>query len=290
MRLQLSLPYRAPLDFESLLGFLALRAVPGVEEVESGAWRRAVVVPGFSGVVTVRAATGGEPEVDLSLVSARRPPAGAVEAITRGVTRVFDLDGDPAAVARLLGKDRRLAPLLAARPGLRVAGAFDPFEMAVRGIVGQQITVRGAVTILGRIARAHGASLAGGRGLTHVFPDPAALAEVDLTSLGLTRARAAAVQCIARALRDGELALERGPTLEETVARLVALPGIGPWTAQYVAMRALGEKDAFVAGDLGVRKALARGKELPSVAEVEKRAERWRPYRAYAVMQLWAGL
>ncbi|HZZ85457.1 MAG TPA: DNA-3-methyladenine glycosylase [Anaeromyxobacteraceae bacterium] len=289
MRLQLSLPYRPPLDFAALIGFLALRAVPGVEEVESGAWRRGLAVPGFTGVVTVREAGDGEPALELSLASARRPSAATVEGIARAVTRVFDLDADPAAVAAHLGKDRRLAPLLAARPGLRVAGAFDPFEMAVRGIVGQQITVKGAVTLLGRIAQAHGVPLEGGRGLTHVFPGPAALAEVDLAPLGLTRARAAAVQSIARALRDGALTLERGATLDETVARLVALPGIGPWTAQYVAMRALGERDAFVAGDLGVRKALARGKELPSVAEVERRAERWRPYRAYAVMQLWAG-
>ncbi|BDG10480.1 DNA-3-methyladenine glycosylase family protein [Anaeromyxobacter paludicola] len=289
MRLELTLPYRPPYDLEALLRFFAARAIPGVEQVESGAWRRAVSTPGFQGVISVRAATDGSPALELSLTSARRPAAPVVEAIRRGVTRVFDLDADPEAVQAHLGKDRRLAPLLAARPGLRIAGAFDPFEMSVRGIVGQQISVKGAVTILGRIAKAHGAPLEDARGLTRLFPGPEALAEADLAPLGLTRARAEAVRRIARALRDGALSLERGPSLEETVARLVALPGIGPWTAQYIAMRALGEKDAFVAGDLGVRKALARGGALPTVAQAERRAERWRPFRAYAVMQLWAG-
>ncbi len=289
MRVQLFLPYQPPLDFAALLGFLEARAIPGVERVESGAWRRAVRVSGFTGVATVRAATDGAPTLELSIGGARRPTAAVVEEVARGVRRVFDLDADPAAVAEQLGKDRRLAPLLAARPGLRIAGAFDPFEMAVRGIVGQQISVKGAVTLLGRIAGAHGEPLNDPGGLTRIFPGPEVLAGVDLAPHGLTRARAAAVRAIAGALREGALTLEPAGTLEETVARLVALPGIGPWTAQYVAMRALGEKDAFVAGDLGVRKALARGKELPSVAEVTRRAERWRPYRAYAVMQLWTG-
>jgi AraC family transcriptional regulator of adaptative response / DNA-3-methyladenine glycosylase II len=204
------------------------------------------------------------------------------------VTRMFDLEADSATIAPHLARDPLLARALKGR-AVRVPGAWDAFELGVRALLGQQITVAAARTLAAHIVAECGERLTSPRGaLTHLFPTPAALAAAPLESLGLTRARAAALRGFAAAVAEGALRLEELGSAEEAEARLVKLPGIGPWTAQYIAMRAVHDPDAFPAGDLVVRQALARGGKLPSERDVKARAERWRPWRAYATLALWA--
>jgi AraC family transcriptional regulator of adaptative response / DNA-3-methyladenine glycosylase II len=282
----LRLDYRPPLDWEALLGFLAGRAIPGVEVAGAGVYRRTVRLGARTGWVSVTRDPARDTlraEVSLSLVGAILPVRAALRAL-------FDLDAQPAAIAACLGRDPDLGPLVRRRPGLRIPGAFDPFECAVRAVLGQQVTVRAATTLSGRLAAALGAPIATPfPGLDRVFPTPAILAACDegtIAALGMPGARARALQAMAAAFAGGGIALPRGGDPEEAAARLVALPGIGPWTAEYLAMRALGWPDAFPASDLGVRKAL--GGLAPRAATA--RAEAWRPFRAYAVMHLWTNL
>lgn len=284
--LVLRLPYRAPYDHAALLGFLAERAIPGVEQVEGGVYRRAAAWAGGTGIIEVAPAAEGD-----ALVLSVEPPGGALVAVVARVKRLFDLDSDPAPVAEHLGRDPLLGPLVRQRPGLRVPGAWDPFELAVRAFLGQQVSVRAARTLAGRLAARWGTPLPVARpGLTHVFPGAAALAAADLSGVGLTGARARALSAFAGAVASGAVALHGGPDLDETVRRLAELPGVGPWTAQYVAMRALGEPDAFPDGDLGLRKALSDGPDPASAAALRRRAEAWRPWRAYAALHLWTSL
>ncbi len=202
--------------------------------------------------------------------------------------RLLDLDADSAAIDAHLARDPLLAPRIAARPGLRVPGAWDPFELAVRAVLGQQVSVAAARTLAARLAARHGAPLAGGGpGLERLFPAPRALAEGDLGGLGLTGARVAALQGLARAVIEEPALLAPASDLEATVTRLSALPGIGRWTAQYVAMRALREPDAFPEGDLGLLRALETGGVRGSPAALRARSEAWRPWRAYAALHLW---
>ena len=224
--------YRAPLDFEALLAWLGKRAIPNVERIENGVYQRG----------KVRAWHEGD-QVLVQGGNAKR------------VRRLFDLDADPDAIAAVLQNDA----LLRFRKGLRVPGTWDSFELAVRAIVGQQVSVAGARTILGRIAAKHGIT-------------PQSLAEVEVE--GMPRKRAQTIQTIAKAVRDKQIDLERDD--------LTRLPGIGPWTAQYIAMR-LGNRDAFPAGDLVLRRNAGNLTER----ELFKRAEAWRPFRAYAAMSLW---
>lgn len=277
------LPYRPPLDWESMIGFLRARAAPGVEFVQRGSYRRTVEVDGAAGAIEVEPVPG-ESSLRLRL---RAVPASAE--IVRRARRLFDLDADPTAIDASLGRDAALAPLVAARPGLRVPGGWSGFEIAVRAVLGQQVTVRGATTLCGRLVVAFGRPLGAvaGGGLRHLFPCPEDLASADLASIGIPRARAATLAALARGVAAGAVRLESLSGLDDAVARLSALPGIGPWTAHYVAMRALGESDAFPASDLGIRRALSSGR-LVSPAEVEERAEGWRPWRAYAAVHLWS--
>jgi AraC family transcriptional regulator of adaptative response / DNA-3-methyladenine glycosylase II len=259
------LPTREPFDGESLLAFLAARAIPGVEEVGGGRYRRTAPF----GIFEARPGAAG-----VSFA-----PAEAADSCRR----LFDLDADPAAVTAVLGADPLLAPLVARRPGLRVPGAFDPFELVVRAIVGQQVSVAGARTVLGRLVAEYGEPLASGEGdaaaraargaLTHHFPTAAAVATADPAAFPFPRTRANALITVAQLAASQELELEA----------LVEIPGIGPWTASYVAMRALGDRDAFPPGDVGIRNALAA---LGASAD----DERWRPWRSYAVMHLWRSL
>jgi AraC family transcriptional regulator of adaptative response / DNA-3-methyladenine glycosylase II len=240
------LPYRAPFDWPLLTEWLGRRAIRGVETAGADFYARdGIRVTHVTGALRV----------------SRRSAAGRVRAL-------FDLDADPQAIAERLRRDSALGPLLRKRPGIRVPGAWDPFELAVRAIVGQQVSVAGATTILGRIAEAHGFA-------------PERLAEVTVE--GMPRRRADSIRSLARAIALGEVALARGPSLEDTIARLTELPGIGPWTAHYIAMRALGEKDAFPSGDLILRRHAGNVSER----ELLRRAEAWRPFRAYAAMLLW---
>ncbi len=174
------------------------------------------------------------------------------------------------------------------RTGLRIPGAWDGFELAERAILGQQVTVAGATTLAGRLVQAHGEPLSGGEpGLDRLFPDPAVLAKVNPSALGMPRSRGATIQGLARAVLDGEVVLDGSEDPQAVMRQLKEIPGVGDWTAQYIAMRALGESDAFPASDLGVRKALAKGAVLPRVSQVLAGAEAWRPWRAYAAMNLW---
>ena len=281
------LAFRPPLDWSGLLGFLAPRATPGVEAVAAGVYRRTIAIDKGAGTIEVRAAAG-EPHLLMRVRLAR--PERLLQVVARA-RRLFDLDADPVPIADHLAASPELTPLVARRPGLRVPGAWDAFELAVRAVLGQQVTVRGATTLAGRLVRAFGTPLDRAEdGLTHLFPRPEALADADLAALGLPRARAATIRALAGAVASGEVVLDASRGLEDAVARLAAVPGIGAWTAHYIAMRALGEPDAFPAADLGLRRALGNGAGRLAPARVAERAEAWRPWRAYAVMHLWAGL
>lgn len=279
--LELKLPARPPFDGATLLAFFGARAIPGVEELSDGAYRRTFALDGVPAVLEISPHDSG-----ISL----RLPAHVVAALPRvlsRVSRMFDLDTDVVAVAEALSADARLRRALRGRV-VRVPGAFDAFEAGVRALLGQQVSVAAARTLAGRVVATCGTPLTAADGaLTHVFPTPAQVAAAPLETLGLTRARAASLRGFAQAVASGALDLGAFRDLDDAVRQLTALPGIGDWTAQYLAMRALGEPDAFPAGDLGVRQALAVDGVLPSERAVRERAERWRPWRSYAVLALW---
>jgi AraC family transcriptional regulator of adaptative response / DNA-3-methyladenine glycosylase II len=273
------LGFRPPFDWRGLLEFLGARAIPGVESVENGCYRRTIALDGRAGHFEARLVRGA-----FELAIHFPEPRALVEIVERA-RRLFDLGADPGPIRAHIGGDALLARLVAARPGRRVPGAWDGFELAVRAVLGQQVSVKGATTLAGRIARAFGEPVAGPGGLTRLFPTPAALARADLSTIGLPRRRAEAIRALAQAVLDGRLSFSGVADAGRFVEGLRSLPGVGEWTAQYVAMRALGEPDAFPAGDLG----LLRASGLRSVKELERRAETWRPWRAYAAMHLWQG-
>jgi AraC family transcriptional regulator of adaptative response / DNA-3-methyladenine glycosylase II len=281
----LRLAYRPPLDFEAGLRFLAARATRGVEQVEGGAYRRTVEIGGKAGSIEVEKGADG---AHLVLRARLGDPAGLLEAAER-VRRIFDLAADPLRIASdlELSAGPRLGPALRSAPGVRVLGAWDAFELAVRAVLGQQVSVAGASTLCGRLVAAFGKPVSLGRGLTHLFPSPDALAAADVTAIGIPGARAATVRALARAVADRTLRLDAARGLDDAVARLCQVPGIGEWTAHYIALRAFGEPDAFPASDLGLRKALAGGGAPLSAAQVGRLAEAWRPWRAYVAMALW---
>jgi AraC family transcriptional regulator of adaptative response / DNA-3-methyladenine glycosylase II len=281
--LALRLPFRAPLHPGQLFGHLAATAVPGVEEWRDGAYRRTLRLPHGRAVVALT------PQADhvgcqLALADLR----DLATAISR-CRRLLDLDADPVAVADVLAADPALAPLAAKVPGRRVPGTPDAAEFAIRAVLGQQVSTAAAATHAGRLAAALGEPVDDpGGGLTRLFPDSAALAAAGTGRLALPRARRATFAALTGALAAGQLDLSPGGDWTEARRRLAALPGIGPWTVETIAMRALGDPDAFPATDLGVR-AAARALGLPSTpAALGGRAAAWRPWRAYAVQYLWA--
>ncbi|HEV2377175.1 MAG TPA: AlkA N-terminal domain-containing protein [Streptosporangiaceae bacterium] len=320
--LTLRLACREPFDSGTLLGFLAARAIPGVEEVSATRYARTVHAPGGPGVVELvippaPGARGGSAsngvgrglrQVVLRVRLQRLRGVGQVVARCR---QVLDLDADPVAIAAVLGADPVLAPLVARHPGLRVPGAYDGFELAVRAVLGQQVSVASARTLAGRLAAGYGTPLAlaavdgpsgaapasrpAGKRLAHpevaetgrrpqvrlLFPRPEDLADADLTGLGLTTSRQVTLRALAAAVATGRLTLDHGADPEEAAARLAELPGVGPWTVAYVLMRAVGDPDAFPATDLGLHRALARLGVTP------KHAQHWRPWRSYAALHLW---
>jgi AraC family transcriptional regulator of adaptative response / DNA-3-methyladenine glycosylase II len=281
--LTLRLDYRPPYDWSRLLGFLAARAIPGVEEVVDGTYRRVVHLADRIGAITL-APLAARPALALTVAPGLVP---ALTPLVARIRRLADLDARPDVIAAVLGRDPLLAPHVAARPGLRLPGAVDPFEAAARAILGQQVSVAAATTLAGRLVRALGTAHAGGGTLTHRFPTAAEVARrgVDeLAAIGLPRPRAAGLHGLATAIATGALRFDQ-LDLGRFVDAACALPGVGPWTAHYLAMRALHLPDAFPAADLGVRKALG----LAPAAAIA-RAEAWRPLRAYAVMHLWTGL
>lgn len=283
----LKLPYRAPYDWDAMITFLAGRAIPGVETVTRRRYARTLAVGDTHGVVMVEPGAGAWLKVTL-----RFPKVQVWPAVIAKVRRVFDLAADPGLIGAHLSEDPDLAPMVAARPGLRAPGAWDGFELAVRAVLGQQITVTAARNLAGKITAAHGAEIqdeaARALGLTRLFPSPERMALIDVETLGMPRARGRALVSLAQAaVADPDLFGARR-SLEEAVARLRALPGIGEWTAQYIAMRALREPDAFPHADIGLMRALEDADGVrPTPAELLARAERWRPWRAYAASHLW---
>lgn len=284
--IRILLPYRPPYDWQAILTFLAARAIPGVESVADGCYRRSIEIGGQCGTLNIEAGEGSNLRATI-----RFPVLSALPTIIARIRRVFDLAADPAAINAHLAEDPHLAGLVAARPGLRVPGAWDGFELAVRAILGQQITVSAATILAGRIVQAFGDALPECNGaITHVFPRPAQLSGADITAkVGMPRARANAISTMAAAVeRDPQIFGPRR-SLEDGIGSLRALSGIGEWTAQYIAMRLLREPDAFPASDIGLMRAMADASgRRPSPAELLKRAEHWRPWRAYAAIHLWA--
>lgn len=269
----LRLEYRPPLAWSDLLAFLRGRAIPGIEEVTDDEYARNVALGDDAGTVRVRHADGDVPALVARVPMSLRARLTTIAARLRVV---FDLDAQPLAIADYLSADARIAKLVAREPGVRLPGAFDPFETAVRAVLGQQVSVKGATTLAGRLVALHGA-----------FPTAEELARAKPSAvrmIGLPAARAETLVGLARAVASGTVDLAGDP--EQAIAALVALPGIGPWTAHYIAMRAMHWPDAFPAGDLGVKKAM----RATDVRSIERRAERWRPWRAYAVMHLWRSL
>jgi AraC family transcriptional regulator of adaptative response / DNA-3-methyladenine glycosylase II len=239
---------------------------------------------------------GVTPSAGALHVSLARPAPRDLIAIASRVARVFDLNADAPQILAHLRRDPLLARALAGRHDLRVPGAWHPFELAVRAILGQQVSVRGAATLAARIVHSFGEPLAVPlQGVTHAFPTPQRLADADLGAVGLTRARAASLTALARAVAEGRLDFAQLGDLEQAVPALMRLRGIGAWTAQYIAMRALGEPDAFPAGDLGLLRAMENGSGRArrttslqrATRDLEQRSQAWRPWRAYAVVALW---
>jgi AraC family transcriptional regulator of adaptative response / DNA-3-methyladenine glycosylase II len=281
----LRLAYRPPFDWEALRGWLGARAIDGLERIDGERYVRTVLHEGRAGWVALEPAKGERALRFTSSLPATRGLVGLVER----ARSLCDLRADPERVERHLARDPELRARLARHPGLRVPGAWDGFELAVRAVVGQQVSVPGARTLLGRLVARHGAPVETGRaGLTRLFPAPEAIAEGGLGGLGLTSSRAAALRALARAVVSGALDLSPAADPDEARGRLLALPGFGRWTAEYVALRALRDPDAFPAGDLGLRRALANGAGPLPERELERRAEAWRPWRGYAAMLLWS--
>ncbi len=281
----LRLPHRAPLDAAGLVAFLGRRAVPGVEEIVDGAYRRSLRLPHGAGIVELRAV---DDEVRARFwLTDLRDLAVAVQR-----SRVLlDLDSDPQAVTEALGADATLGALVSAAPGRRVPGHVDGDELAIRAVLGQQVSLAGAASAAARLVAAHGEPLERPLGrVTHLFPSSAALAAADSSGWPMPGARRAAIRALAGALSAGEVDLHAGAEPEETRRRLRAIPGIGPWTVGYVAMRALRDPDAFLPTDLGVRHALELLGRDAAPAAAERLSSAWRPYRSYAVQHLWAHL
>jgi AraC family transcriptional regulator of adaptative response / DNA-3-methyladenine glycosylase II len=281
---------RTPFAGRALLGFLATRAVPGVESAGDGWYARTLALPHAVGTVRLELddlpATGGTAQVPATFrLGDLRDLGTAVER----VRRLLDADCDPVAVDEAFAGDPLVGPRVRRTPGLRVPGHVDGPELAVRAILGQQVSVAGARTVAARLSREHGVPLASPDGdLTHVFPTAAALAALDPEQLPMPRARGRALTGLCAALAAGDIALDRGADRDDVRRRLLSLPGIGPWTADYVALRALGHPDVFLPTDLGIRDALlAAGRDPATAAE---QAEEWRPWRSYAQLHLWHSL
>jgi AraC family transcriptional regulator of adaptative response / DNA-3-methyladenine glycosylase II len=276
--LPLRLPFEGPLDWNALLSYLAARAIPGVEHVSDGTYRRTIVVDGDPGVVELRI---GDPQ--HLILTVHLPHWEEVIHVAQRARRIAGLELDVEEATEQLGRDPHIGAVVRARPGIRVPGTWDPFETGVRAIIGQQISIAAANTIAARLVQRLGTPIPGlaPLGLTHTFPPAAAVAEADLAQLGISRGRAESIRSFACAVADDEIRLDRSVDLDRLVGSITAVPGLGEWTANYIALR-LGERDAFPATDLWLQRALKRhGSEGASVAE------RWRPWRALATMHLW---
>jgi AraC family transcriptional regulator of adaptative response / DNA-3-methyladenine glycosylase II len=285
--IMLILPYAPPYDWDAIIGFLADRAIAGIERIDGKArYWRTIALDGAQGIVSV------EPDDRRSGLRMQIcfPRVQSIAAVVGRIRRVFDLSADPLAIGEHLSTDPLLAPMILRRRGLRVPGAWDGFELAIRAMLGQQITVTAARKLAGKLVAMFGDPLQASavNGLTHTFPPPSRIASSDMRLLGMPAARAEALSSLSAAAAADPHLFSPSQTLEAAIARLRSLRGIGEWTAQYIAMRALREPDAFPAADIGLMRALTQpGGARPSAAAVLARAEAWRPWRAYAAQHLW---
>ena len=276
----LRLSYRPPYNWKILLAYLAARATPGVELVEDNKYCRTISLNGTSGYLEVRF----RPESDELVLQLHFADSRCLFRIVERVREMFDLTADWAVIGATLRRDPMLCALIDQNPGLRVAGCWDGFELSTRAVLGQQVSVAAATTLAGRMASKFGRAVQFGDRLTRLFPTPEALAGADLASIGLPKSRAATIRALARAICAGEISFDpiRDPQL--VIKQLLEVRGIGKWTAQYVAMRALREPNAFPSEDLG----LMRGMGFDKPADVERRSQAWRPWRAYGAMYVWS--
>ncbi len=284
----LKLAYRPPFDWAAMMRFFQSRAIPGVEQGGDAFYRRSIRFDNCSGLLEV---WPGKSANHLNATFYGVP----IEELRKSVVKsrqLFDLDVDQLKVNELLATDPLLASMVEQRPGIRVPGAWDVFELSVRAILGQQISVQAARTLAGRLVERFGEALTPREGweVTALFPKPEVLAEVDASVIGLPKKRAASISSLGKAFAGKQVNIDATSSLEDVEKCLVKLPGIGPWTAQYIAMRALSEPDAFPKGDLGLIRAIeAQGFEC-DIPSLQKMAEKWRPFRAYATLHLWASL
>jgi AraC family transcriptional regulator, regulatory protein of adaptative response / DNA-3-methyladenine glycosylase II len=280
--LVLRLAFEGPLEWPTMLSYFARRAIPGVESVTTDAYRRTIVVDGHPGVLELTL-----PEPDLLLLRAHLPQWRGLLHIVQRARRIFALDAPVQAAYDHLVSDLVIGQLIRRRPGIRVPGTWEPFETGVRAIIGQQISISGANTLTRRLVERLGQPVPGLEplGLSHTFPTPTALAEGDLAGLGLTQARVGAIRGFASSVASGQVALDRSQPLPALVESLSTIPGMGPWTVQYIALR-MGERDAFPNDDLGLRRAVEKLNASPR-PPLQKLATEWSPWRATAAAQLW---
>jgi len=281
----LHLPYRPPFDWHILICFLKARATPGVEVIEDDCYRRTIEINGQAGEIEVRP----DPDEPRLRVRVTLPSHEQLMLVVERVRRIFDLGADPLQIRNHLAHDSRLKRMLMSRPGLRVPGVWDAFELAVRTVLGQQLTFVDNQAIIGRLVRTFGRPIKSSvLGLTHLFPRPEVLATADLSSIGIPAARAETLRALARATPQGKLNPSAYKNLDGIISSLCAIPGMGRRRANYIAMRAFGEPDAFPASDFGLRRALTSDRTLPSEEKFLNLAEVWRPWLAYAAIYLWA--
>jgi AraC family transcriptional regulator, regulatory protein of adaptative response / DNA-3-methyladenine glycosylase II len=283
--LTLRLPYRPPLDWRALLGWLRSRALPGIAESDGQAYRRTLRLPRGAAIVTL------EPLDGYIRGTLRLESMADLTSAVRQCRRLLDLDADPLSVTEVLVRDRLLSSTVRRHPGLRAPGAVDGTELAIQAVLGQQVSIAAARTLATRLVSAHGERVKiADPTLTHLFPRADAIADADLSRLGIPATRRATVHALSRAVENGDLALDPGADRTDVYRRLRELPGIGEWTAGYIVMRALGDPDTFLPGDLGIKKAGARLGLGDTARAISDHAAAWRPWRTYATHQLWATL
>ena len=280
------LEYARPFNWSSILGFLARRVTPGVETISQNTYSRSFRLGQHCGYFEV----SHDPDRDCLLVNINVPNQDLIPAVLERIRSLFDLNFNPDIMLATLGKDEKLWSRVELNPGLRKPGSWDGIEIAVRAITGQQISVDGATTVMGKIAYMFGEQTPVGFPVSHFFPTPQALAELDPQALPMPQARARTIRSVSKAITDGKLALESNLNTQFLIDQLLAIKGIGPWTAQYIAMRALADADALLEGDLVLENAAGHlygdGQRMPT-RELVELAEQWRPYRAYASLHLW---